>query len=363
MRFCFSFLNTFYFPDFLPHSGGDSVAFELYGYQLSNGILEFANYHKDHYPRIIAFIYMLVGRKPFVIVGINSITNLIAALYVYKIITIVGNSDKKAIFGVSLFLFLPHSIIFSSVILRESLIVMFVNISLYYFILYCKSKKVLQIIISVAFIILSSVLHAGTLFVGVAYLLYFVIDKEVIRKVDKVKKPFVLVLVCSIVSCLFFVNKQIFRKLLGFDSIDTIVKIVDRNANNWGSSAYLQNFHVNNIFELILSVPIRIFYFLFSPMPWNWRGIGDVIAFFLDSIIYVYIIILLVRKLWKLKFLSSKNRIFVSCLFGLTTALSVFSLGTANAGTALRHRYKLLTLLIVLICSSVTNKKKYNKNT
>ena len=49
---------------------------------------------------------------------------------------------------------------------------------------------------------------------------------------------------------------------------------------------------------------------------------------------------------------------FIGLLIGFIASVSVFALGTSNAGTALRHRFKLLPLLFILINYPIESKKR-----
>lgn len=141
IRITVSILNFYYIKDFLPHSGADSVSFERVGYYLLIGLFDITSYSWDKYPIFIYLIYSVVGREPFIIIGINGVLAILSSFFLYKIILMVTGDNKKALLGMGIFLFFPHNIIFSSVILRESLIVFFVSFSLYLFIMYTQQKK------------------------------------------------------------------------------------------------------------------------------------------------------------------------------------------------------------------------------
>src|SRR5699024_839958 len=70
--------------------------------------------------------------------------------------------------------FFPHSIIFSSILLRESLISMLIVISLYFFIKWFKKGNFIYALISILFILLASALHSAVIGVVIGYIFAFV---------------------------------------------------------------------------------------------------------------------------------------------------------------------------------------------
>src|SRR5699024_6290885 len=93
--------------------------------------------------------------------------------------------------------------------------------------------------------------------------------------------------------------------------------------------------------------PVRMFYFIFSPLPWRWRGLTDVITSFFSGLFYGYTLYLGIRHLFH-KNAKNKNLTFIS-LFTVMGGIMVFSWRVSNAGTSLRHRDKFIGLFILLL--------------
>ena len=101
----------------------------------------------------------------------------------------------------------------------------------------------------------------------------------------------------------------------------------------------------------IKNSPIKIFYFLTSPLPWEWRGINDVISFVFSSLFFI---ICYVYALKSLKKVNYNNSGFIKvCLILAFISAFIFSWGTSNAGTAMRHRDKFLVNYIVMLALSL----------
>lgn len=360
-RIIFSILDMYYLHNFLPHSGSDSVIFERTGYYLATGVLDIASYSWDNYPRFIYLVYSIIGRQPFVIIGINGVLSILTAFFLYKSISLLTKDGKKAFLGMTIFLLFPHSVIFSSIILRESMIVFFVTISIYIFVKYTREKKVKQIVFSVITLLMASYFHAGVVFLGLGYLYYFLKEKRDSSHLGLIKKPIVILLLITVLIGAFTYSDAFFRKFSSIGSIEAFVERVERGTNNLSGSAYLQGYDVNSFKEVLIYAPLKLIYFFFSPIPWDIRNINDIIAFALDSIIYLYLFKQLVKKIKRVKWKDSNNQLFISLLIGILIVGVAFALGTANAGTALRHRYKLITLIILAIYTPI--KEKFGKNT
>lgn len=358
VRITVAVVNFYYLKDFLPHSGADSVNFERHGYYLATGIIDIRSYSFDNYPLFISIIYSIIGREPFLIIGINGVLSILAAYFLYKSILLISNDNKKALLSLILFLFFPHSIIFSSVILRESMIVFFVSFSLFMFVKYTQQKKIIQLLLSIISLSFSSLLHAGIVFIIIGYF-YYLINERGYAKSQLLKKPIVLIFLLIIIAGLFVFDDLFLKKFGNFNSIDSLVDSVSRGTENSGGSAYLQGYEVNSLQDVFLYAPLKFFYFFFSPMPWDIRNINDIIAFGFDSLIYCYFFIKLITKVRKLDWREPSNKIFISIFIGIIITGLVYALGTSNAGTALRHRYKLIILIIFAIFIPV--KKKIRK--
>src|SRR5699024_11199767 len=48
---------------------------------------------------------------------------------------------------------------------------------------------------------------------------------------------------------------------------------------------------------MILLTPIRMFYFIASPLPWDWRSFSDIFAFMFSSLFYIITIFFGIRSL------------------------------------------------------------------
>lgn len=348
LRVILTITDTYFL--YLPNSGGDSVTFELHAYQLLQKNISLKLCTFDNYSKVIYLIYSIIGRKPIVIRAINGIFSMLTGLIVYKSIYLTTEDLRKASKGLLVFLFFPHSLIFSSVILRESFIVFFSTLSIYYFIKYVKYNKLTDIIWSYIFIIMGSLLHAGIIFISIPYI-YYILKYKTKALRDKIKKVIVCLAIISIVIVTFSSPDIFLKKLSSLTSPTALFnKINVYNAMQAGSG-YLTSFKVSSFKDLIIYAPLKVFYFLFSPMPWDIRGIQDTIAVSLDSVFYLILVFKMFMLFRRTKEKNKKNSLLKTLFFSFILVIGVFAMGTMSSGTAIRHRYKSLTLMIIILAS------------
>lgn len=98
-----------------------------------------------------------------------------------------------------------------------------------------------------------------------------------------------------------------------------------------------------NMAEIIYLTPIRIFYFLYAPFPWDVKRLSHLMGLF-DVIFYLYLSICILRNR-KILFENPKTRFLIIILAFYVT---VYSFGVGNFGTSIRHRVKFAEILIAI---------------
>ena len=128
-----------------------------------------------------------------------------------------------------------------------------------------------------------------------------------------------------------------------FQTVEDVTDIYRVASSGRGGSAYLTNLRINNFWKLLAFAPLKMLYFLVVPLPHHWRGLNDVMAFVLDGFIYGYFLIYFLRNRRRI----ADTPIALGLVVALLATVFIFGVGINNAGTALRHRHKILTVFLV----------------
>ena len=315
----------------LPNSGSDSEMF-YYGairYMQSGG------WTRGFFVNVTGTLMRVVGTNQLFIqylLMLCSIVTLYAFAEILRICRVDRAIYKNTILVVGL---LPNVAILSSLFLRESIVAMFVTLSLACFMRWLNRYGEYWYWVAFVFVFFAARFHSGTVGVALGYIVVrFIYDKKNQRIHVKARNLIPTILFALIFAFLFLnYSDKLFGKMAGVESIEDIA-----NTNTKGGSSYAQYVGNSNspISMVIFTIP-RIVYFLFSPFPWQWRGIADIIAFVFSSLFYITAL----RSAYLAIRYSKEDCIKIKCLLVVAACITfIFAWGTANTGTAARHREK-----------------------
>lgn len=341
----------------------DARAFEgLAWFSYENGV----NVGRGAYSNyILNPLYKLIRvRSAMTIEVLNIFFNILTNLNIYSILKNLKIEKKLLILLIFVSALSPISLIYRTGVLRESIIIMFISYSVKYFINFIISKKGnIEALKAFIMIGLGSVFHSGTIFITTGYLIALLSGK-------KNQKIFqYLVLVLGIIG--FIIFKDILLEKVGGGDIESVIAANNRASLKMAGSGYLQSISTTSLGQIVVYLPLFMFYFLYSPTPDMFRGILDIISFSLNSSIYFYFTLYgfyLYRNV-KNKLTLTEKKIIKYLFISIIFTVAVFSIGTRNAGTAIRHRDKVVPLLLIVF-AIIKNKdillrerKKYEKRT
>lgn len=282
-------------------------------------------------------------RSAITIEVLNILFNLLTNLNIYSILKNLKIKKQLLVLLIFIVALSPISLIYRTGVLRESIIIMFISYSLKSFITFMLSKKNnIEALKSFIYIGLGAIFHSGVIFITTGYLIALLSGK-------KNQKIFqYLILILGAIGFILF--KDTLLEKVGGGDIDTIIAANNYTSLKMAGSGYLQSITTTSLGQIVVYLPLFMFYFLYSPTPDMFRGILDIVSFILNSSIYLYFTFYgfyLYKKVKNQLTLTEKKIIkyfFISIIF----TVAVFSVGTRNAGTAMRHRDKIVPLLIVI---------------
>ena len=337
----------------LPNSGADSEAFY-------NNVVCYTQMgyfgRKSNFATLMGTVGSVIGASRLYLQFIIMLFSIVALLLFALMLEKIDISSKIRYYVCLIVCLLPNLAILSSLFLRESLCSMFIIISIYTFYDWLSGKSGLCLVFSLAAALSASAFHSGCIAVVAGYV-------GVIMLYDRLNQLFrfkighlISVALIMIIMAFLFTNysDSLFYK---FSSIEDISDIATGKSR--GGSSYAQYVgNSSNPLNMIIYTPLRIVFFLFSPFPWQWRGLGDIIAFVFSSLFFLY------TAYCDIRFLRSgekKNRTLVIALtiVAVCTAF-VFAWGVSNSGTACRHRDKMTIIWgLILALTYMPNRKPH----
>jgi len=327
----------------LPNSGADSVTFHQRAirYLDSGGTGGGINYST-----FLGNIYRFFGPSEIIGRYVNILLGIFIIFILIKMLRRLEMNHKIIVLAVMIASFLPNFALLNVTTLRETLIAALLSLSLYFFILWFCGGKIRFFIISCILVLLAAGFHSGAVAPLPAYAITLILYHRNNKKLRINQKTIVLSILVFV--AFIWINNSYGEDLFGrFNQIEDAEYLVNRQDSLRGRSGYVIGLNISNAtLNLIVNTPIRILYFILSPMPWDWRGLGDVIAFTCSGMFYAYVFYIFIKtiKNSEIKYKSFAVILFVMCV---ASAL-IFAWGVKNAGTALRHRDKFVTQYILL---------------
>ncbi|MEN1937269.1 hypothetical protein AAIE21_17205 [Paenibacillus sp. 102] len=364
--FLFKFLMLVYQAKYrdLPMGGNDWVGYNRHAINLlaeSKGIFDLLIIPEVNlFSRFISLVYYLFGTHLALINCFVLILSIIMIKYIYKISYILTKSKRIADISSLLIFVWPIDFIFSITVLREMPIQWSFVMSLYFFLLYLNKKKYSFFILSIIFSLIASAFHAGMIGVVIIYM--------VVNSIYDVKRSLISVfpvkLVSTILLFLFIwltpLSDVVTQKFSGIENTEDLIDKVSYSA---GDTAYVSS-TPGSIPEVIVQMPYRVLMFTLSPLPWQINGAPTFIAWLIDGL--PRLLLLMGIGCW-IKRYKPKNNYEMIIKWTFISIIVVTYLihagGTANYGTAMRHRAKMLPLEVLLLVWGIFLKKKdYKKD-
>lgn len=344
MRLVLMFIDTYSIVSILPNGGNNPENFQ----RDALIILQTGRYSlSEAYPSLLAVFYYFFGNQIIIGKYINLLLSMEVILIVNRLLNYLNISEKTKKISLLLLAFLPNFAILSVVLRRESLIIYLLTLSLYFFIRWLSEKKNFFLVLAILLGLFSSIFHSGTIVSILCYGLFLVFYDNKTQKI-KIKFDVKSIAYLTLMIGLFIIISQSGNIFLGkFSNVESVDGILQQANESAGGSGYYIDISTGNaISDFIVNSPVRVFYYLLSPLPWQWRGIPDILAFIFSGSLYTYILFTAIKERNNISIIRRKE--FV--LLYLTSILStfVFAWGVSNAGTALRHRDKFIATFILL---------------
>ena len=339
-------------PLHLPLVGGALSSDHLRFYNAAVGYTQgVETNYGGFFPRLLGAIFSITGISrlwaEFIVMVFSIFTILVFT-------RIIDDLDIPVIYrraGVYLICLLPNYAFLSAVLRRETFITFFVALSTKYFINWIRGKgENKAFILAIVFAMGASLFHGATGLIILCYIFIRLIYSPM-------RKAYTLEIKNILGALIFFVAFLFIYAKFGdvfFGKIDSKlssgVYSVTRDAGRTSYAKYVGDAKTP-LRMIIFAVP-RFLYFMFSPFPWQWRGLSDVITFLFSSCVYLYIILSAVQYIRRSDKSDENRSIVIALLVVVLLGAEVFAWGTTNTGTATRHRDKFIVIYAILFSIS-----------
>ena len=325
----------------LPNSGADSHGFFLsaMAYAGVEGGRDMGSF-----PFIMGNIFKVIGINQLYgqfLMMMCSILAIHALIHILEILRISLESKKTIILIVCL---LPNFAILSVIFLREAPVTMMISISLLFFVLWFTRKYSIYLILALVFDFGACYLHSGSIGIAVGYIIVLLLYNQRQKKFKLSALNLIEAGLITMVLAYLYLNYSniLFSKIANVDEISDVA-----NTLTYGGSTYAQYVgDSSSLTNMVIYTIPRIVYFLFSPFPWQWRGISDIIAFLFSSMFYLFTVYMAIKNINNHE--KNNKNITVAILIIMFCVVFIFAWGVANTGTAARHRDKLVTIFATL---------------
>jgi hypothetical protein len=344
----------------LPHGRSDALVFERaawraaqQGWPAVQNLLTIDS--SSLYAGIIGLVYLVVGhRSPLLIGAINVALGTWLIYLVYRIAETIWFRQAALIAAWITALF-PTLILLSAVTLREMMIAVPFTWAALGLVRWRATNNQLYLIQCVVGFFASIAFHGGML-LAVA-MLVVLLGLKAAREVagslagGVVRKGSVGLLLGAVigVASVLALGQVGVSKIGALDADELAGQVVARSERGpMGAAGYLHGWQINSPMDIAIQAPIRMIYFVFSPLPWNVGGAHHLTGF-IDAWMYVALLIVL----WRTRKDIRRNEP-AHILWLLSFAMIfVFAIGTSNFGTGIRHRAKVVPLLIALSAAGI----------
>lgn len=325
----------------LPNSGADSEMFFRQGIQCSMGQIR----DPSAFVRVLGTLLSWFGSSRLFLQFLLMLCSIVAIHCAAAILYEVGVPNRQRRRTMYVLCLLPNFAIISSLFLRESIVTMLLSLSVLCIARWKQRGKEGWFLLAFLLSCCAAMFHSGSIAAAMGYILARLFYDTQRRTIRFSWRNILPALVLLIIFLYLFNNysEVFFGKMIGLEGIEDIA-----NTGSLGDSSYAA--YVGNsdsLSSMLLYTPIRIAFFLFSPFPWQWRGISDVIAFCFSSLFYAWVLMQTFCYLGRKK--VGNRELVIILLITAFTLLFVFAWGVSNTGTAIRHRDKMVVLYAVLL--------------
>ena len=334
------------FSDFI--SDRDAGGYHRDGVYIANNFsVATLSYHFKGglFPKLVAFFYYYFTANPVIVCLFNGLLGSFTSCIIYLLGRCVLNYDLAKIY--SLFcVFSTSFIVHTSIMIRDSEIMLLTYLSIYLFYKYYTTKKFIYIpLFAISlFLLYSFRAYAALCLIG-AFIFAFILSN---LKFTKHKNQFKLnkLTLCFIIlsPVLIFALLFILKTLIFSFSLEDLLSLRE-NGYAGTSSDYPWTF--DSLFRIFPLLPFIVGYlcFLFSPFPYEWFALKR-IHYIPDTLILYLFIPSFLRNIKDV--ILNKHFLLSVYLFAMVIQFFIYSIIVASSGNVFRLRGPFIPMIYLI---------------
>ena len=303
VRILFILIGHYIIP--LPDSTKDAAGLEELAWSYGkDGFINALSYYQGlnsfFYSWVVGVIYSLFGRSILMAQSISLLIGVASVFLVWWFVKKIWD-DKTAIkvgWVVALF---PSLILYSALPLKEvyaSFFLLIASIGIFY---WSKTSSNFSIILAIFGFTGASYFHGPLILGGIIFLLIILLNafQQIFKSLlsSRLNLQSLIIIISATGFFYAFITNQIYIPKIGyFNEIKIGYFLSESTARMSGSAAYSEIFIVKSYTEFIYMMPLKVVYFLFSPLPWDVKKLTHIIGM-LDGFLYMFLVYLFLKNL------------------------------------------------------------------
>lgn len=321
------------------------------------------------YPYILNAIFQVTGINQYAAQYANILCWSFCVLVLQKTCKRLNINGILRQVSLAVFAWLPTNIWITSILYRDAYIMLLLLLSFYYLLVWMQEEKNYNIILSVTAVLLATLLHGGSIMALLPVIFTFVFYSQKEERFSVSRKSIIMAIITIAMITVVFIVPQtralVLRKIPSMSGglIEGLNRyLANKYDGSTAGSDYLTGRYLTGYFDIIIMTIQRMYYHTFSPTPDMWRNLTDAVAFFVSTApVYLAAIVF-----WGVSIYYKKKDAYRFVLFlEIFITIGVYAWGNKNAGSALRHREKILSLVLLSAVYSlniIIQKRKERKD-
>jgi len=350
VRLALGFLFALFLPD--GYFGPDAIGYINAGKGLAQqwqdpniNVAQFAYTNKSHflYQYVCGAIYYIVGDVTFAPAYFNALFGMTALLLLANLLHSIFAFRIVRNF-LLLSSFFPSIILFHTYPLKDTLVFLFVMISLYNYTMYIQGKGLFNLFVSIAILFPMYFLRFYLVIIlfGIYLLVIFFFAGEL--SVKKIARS----MVAGFVLVVFSFVAGLGPKILEVTERDANVAQLNMHQSDMktGGSAIFKEQEYKTGMDVVRYFPVRLIMFLFAPFPWQITSTASALAF-LEMPIWWLLLPWWIRG-FKFSIQHRHARQLLPILLYAVFVTVLFAIVEGNIGTMFRKRAQVLPIFLLL---------------